>query len=515
MIAARSGQNATGAERTPATFAPTAGLGAALATLPPPWTVFWQGGLSPFDYGRGEIYGGVYIALHPERGVALVDVEPAQPGKALPRLRGLLRETGLPEFAGEAPPVIALVLTRGDISLVGLRLGKAFEGGPILKSPSWTKVAAAALTARFPDLKQVLRSGGIASASELADADTAAATAPPIAPAAAAASTPAFVASAPPPRLTSGESSSAGDTPRHRYSRPSMESVEAEERDWLDWLPRGRLIQAVIAAAIVVAAALWFLPLRHAATPGSGPTSPAPSAASVDVTPPPQQPLQLPAVPPAAAPPPQAATVVPPASAPLPGAVPAPAAPPLGQAGGAPAATASAPPAVVPAAPSVPPPAQTAIVTPPPPVTPPAVQPPSALSKAAVPPPGKVVQPTVAPARKAPKAETSQTATREERPRKREADQPVVNPEDTVTVDGVTYVKGREPHTLGAAAVPPESGDTGQTTDRAPPQDAAPAPAQDAAPAAAQDHTPGSITLAPSSAAPVQEPAGTTQDLPQ
>src|SRR5271170_5749028 len=60
LMPARSDQYAANAERTPATFAPTAGLGAALAGLPPPWTVFRQGGISPFDTGGGEIYGGLY-----------------------------------------------------------------------------------------------------------------------------------------------------------------------------------------------------------------------------------------------------------------------------------------------------------------------------------------------------------------------------------------------------------------------------------------------------------------------
>ena len=121
----RSDQSGTGAPRTPPTITPTTGLGAALAMLPPPWTVFRQGGLSPFDFTGGEIYGGLYIALHPERGVALVDLAPAQPARALPRLRTLLREAGLAEFSNQPAPVIdrkSVVL--GNIVYIG--------GGPFI-----------------------------------------------------------------------------------------------------------------------------------------------------------------------------------------------------------------------------------------------------------------------------------------------------------------------------------------------------------------------------------------------
>ncbi len=510
-MAARSDQYAANAERTPATITPTAGLGAALARLPPPWTVFRQGGISPFDTGGGEIYGGLYIALHPERGIALVDVEPAQPAKALPRLGALLRETGLPEFAGAAPPAIALSLTRADVPLASLRLGKAFEAAPFIKSPTWTKVVGAALMARFPDLKQLQRAGGTASASELADegaavAALAAAAAAPAAPVAAPAPaeaprTPAFVAATPAaaaatppartpaPRLTAGDPMSSGGATPPRFVRPSMDSLESEPGEWRSRLPRGRLMQAVVVIAVLAAVALFLLPLRHSVQPGTEPTMPPPAPASVQVTPPPQ-----PAQPPAATG--QAATPAP-ASAPLPGtAVPAAAPPPTDQtAGSAPAAPPAPPaprvqmPAQAPA-----PPAQTAIVAPP-----------SVPSLKAPLPLGKAPQPAAIPAKKPPKAETPQTATKEERPRKKEADQqPTANPEDTVTVDGVTYIKGREPHALGGGVVPVEPA---EAPNRTPPQDAAPPPAS--------DHTPGSITLSPSSSTPVQVPAGTVQDSPQ
>jgi hypothetical protein len=516
LMAARSDQYAANAERTPATIAPTAGLGAALARLPPPWTVFRQGGISPFDTGGGEIYGGLYIALHPERGIALVDVEPAQPAKALPRLGALLRETGLPEFAGAAPPAIAMVLTRADIPLASLRLSKAFEAAPFIKSPTWTKVVAGALMARFPDLKQLQRAGGTASASDLAGTGTAAPAAAAAAPAEAprtsafvaaapAAAAPARPARSPAPRLTAGDPMSTDRATPPRHTRPSMDDLDTEPGEWRDRLPRGRLIQGVVVAAVLAAVALFLLPARHTVQPGVGSRTPEPAPASVQVAPPPQPP---PAAPPEATG--QAATIAPPASAPLPStASPAAAPPPVDQAaGGTPAA---APPgSAAPAAPSVqtpvltppapPPPAQTAIV--PPPAIPPAVEPPSVPSSKAPLPLGKAPQPTAIPAKKPPKAETPQSATKEERPRKREADQPAASPEETVTVDGVTYIKGREPRALGAGVVPAEPGDS---PNRAPPQDAAPAP----------DRTPGSITLSPPTSAPVPAPAGTVQDSPQ
>jgi hypothetical protein len=527
LMAARSDQYAANAERTPATIAPTAGLGAALARLPPPWTVFRQGGISPFDTSGGEIYGGLYIALHPERGIALVDVEPAQPAKALPRLGALLRETGLPEFAGAAPPAIAMVLTRADVPLASLRLSKAFEAAPFIKSPTWTKVVAGALMARFPDLKQVQRAGGTASASDLAESSAAAAAAA-TAPAAAAAAptdaprTPAFVAAAPAaaapaqparsptPRLTAGDPTITDGATPPRYTRPSTDSLETEPEEWRDWLPRGRLIQGVVVVAVLAAAALFLLPMRHTGQPGVGSRAPEPAPASVQVTPPPQPVQPPPAAPPEAT---GQATIAPPASTPLPGtaspAVAPPPLPPVDQAAsGTPAA--APPESAAPSAPSVqapvltppppPAPAQTAIV--PPPASPPVATPPSVPSLKAPPPLSKTPQPAAIPAKKPPKAETPQSATKEERPRKREADQPVLSPEETVTVDGVTYIKGREPRTLGAGVVPVEPGDS---SNRAPPQDAAPVP----------DHTPGGITLSPPSGTPTQEPAGTVQDSPQ
>ncbi|MGH7033168.1 MAG: hypothetical protein ACREFL_05515, partial [Stellaceae bacterium] len=91
-------------------FVPAAGLGAALAALPKPWIVFRKGGFSSFEQ-PGEIYGGIYIALHPQKGVVLADMVPAQPELATSRLRALLRQTGLPAFAEDEPPIAALALT--------------------------------------------------------------------------------------------------------------------------------------------------------------------------------------------------------------------------------------------------------------------------------------------------------------------------------------------------------------------------------------------------------------------
>ena len=582
----RSDQSGTGAPRTPPTITPTTGLGAALAMLPPPWTVFRQGGLSPFDFTGGEIYGGLYIALHPERGVALVDLAPAQPARALPRLRTLLRAAGLAAFSIDPPPVIALVLTRDELRSAALRLGKAFEAAPLIKNRTWAKVAVAALIARFPDLMQVQRGGDASTAPETeAEAEAAppsetaeaipmppAAAAPPQpappAPPQPAASQPAQPqqrapqdrepqrrepqprepqprearpatarAAAAPIRLTADEPITARDPAPRAYSqapvRPALDEHDPDPPSAAWYRGSRRLIQGVVAVGGLAAAAVILLLLRHAgvAIPDSGappasnvsvqiaPTSPPAPAATAAA--PPSAPA--PAAPSLAPAPEQAATTPPPASVAPPDAVPPPAVPPPAQpdnslaAQPAPAPAVSAMPpsdtaapssaAVAPSPPAAPPPAstpappQTANIAPPAaapakpaaePPSPPLVTAPVAKAKApkAATPPADASLTAKPAAKKAPPAETPTVATREDRARRRAAEQPVIPPEDTVTIDGMTYVKGREPHLLGSAptTTPPDAG--------ASPPSAAPPPAA--------DQTPGSITLAPSSMPPAQ-----------
>ncbi|HUN46017.1 MAG TPA: hypothetical protein VMU85_05835, partial [Stellaceae bacterium] len=183
-MAFRFDRNRRPAAPAAAAVAPTAGLGGALAALPPPWVVFRQSGFSAFDNASSQIYGGLYVALHPQMGIALVDLAPAQPEKAIPRLRSLLQAAGKPEFAADAPAIVACALARDDVAAVGTRLAEIFAatpGEPI--GADWTDAAAAALTARLPELKRVRHSAGaLPPAPAAARPQKAAAMAPPLTP---------------------------------------------------------------------------------------------------------------------------------------------------------------------------------------------------------------------------------------------------------------------------------------------------------------------------------------------
>ncbi|MGH7032467.1 MAG: hypothetical protein ACREFL_01895 [Stellaceae bacterium] len=157
------------AMRAATPFVPAAGLGAALAALPKPWIVFRKGGFSSFEQ-PGEIYGGLYIALHPQKGVVLADTVPAQPELAIPRLRALLRQSGLPAFAEDEPPIAALALTRADLPSLAARLNGAFPAPCRIADPSWTETAFKALAMRFPYLRPVQRvDGGALSLESVAE----------------------------------------------------------------------------------------------------------------------------------------------------------------------------------------------------------------------------------------------------------------------------------------------------------------------------------------------------------
>jgi hypothetical protein len=118
--------------------------------------IFRKGGFSSFEQ-PGEIYGGIYIALHPQKGVVLADMVPAQPELAIPRLRALLQQTGVPAFAENEPAIAALALTRADLPSLAARLDEALPAPCRITDPSWTEAAFKALATRFPYLRPVQR----------------------------------------------------------------------------------------------------------------------------------------------------------------------------------------------------------------------------------------------------------------------------------------------------------------------------------------------------------------------
>lgn len=145
-------------QRVIASFVPVGGLGVALASLQTPWAVFRQSGFSLSDGARGEIYGGIYIALHPEKGIALVDLTPAEPANALPRLRQLLRATRVEAFLHDEPPLLGVALKRSDLEIAGKCLYDAFAGAApcAIKDANWTGIAVNALAAQYAELTQVM-----------------------------------------------------------------------------------------------------------------------------------------------------------------------------------------------------------------------------------------------------------------------------------------------------------------------------------------------------------------------
>lgn len=155
-------------QRVIAPFIPVTGLGTHLAALPAPWAVFRQSKFSLFDGGHGEIYGGIYVVLHPQKGIALVDLAPAEPAIALPRLRALLRDTSFAPFSLDEPPLVAVAVTAADFSDTAKRISETFAATApcLIEDSGWSEIAVAALASRYPELMRVQRADQAASVAE-------------------------------------------------------------------------------------------------------------------------------------------------------------------------------------------------------------------------------------------------------------------------------------------------------------------------------------------------------------
>lgn len=138
-------------------FAPAEVLETALGSLRQPWSVYRHHRLSAFEAGRDGGYGGLYIVLHPGKGIALVDLELAAPFSALLRLRRLLQATQFEPFLRDQPPVVALALNRGDLRNIERRLSDALAcAGPCrIAEADWTGTAVAAVASVDFGLTQV------------------------------------------------------------------------------------------------------------------------------------------------------------------------------------------------------------------------------------------------------------------------------------------------------------------------------------------------------------------------
>lgn len=101
-------------------------LGAALAELPGSWIALRNRRASAAD-GPPWVK---YIALNAERGIALIDLLPAQPEAAIAPLEEFLARTGFPAFSQGDPPIVAVALRADEIPFLTERIDEAFAAMP-------------------------------------------------------------------------------------------------------------------------------------------------------------------------------------------------------------------------------------------------------------------------------------------------------------------------------------------------------------------------------------------------
>ncbi len=120
----------------------------ALSGLPAPWIVI--GSRRASDDGPPWVR---FLALHPEKGIALLDVAPARPDLAIAPLEEFLARTGLSAFADGDPPIVAVALDLSDLSAIDNRLAEAFADQATCKieNADWPE-ALAELLMTTPDL---------------------------------------------------------------------------------------------------------------------------------------------------------------------------------------------------------------------------------------------------------------------------------------------------------------------------------------------------------------------------
>lgn len=97
-------------------------LQAALADLPPPWRVL-RNRRPGSEQGPPWVK---FLAFHPEKGIALIDMPPADPEAAIDPLDAFLARTGLDAFTRGDPPIIALAVGGDESEELAKRLDAAF-----------------------------------------------------------------------------------------------------------------------------------------------------------------------------------------------------------------------------------------------------------------------------------------------------------------------------------------------------------------------------------------------------
>jgi hypothetical protein len=96
----------------------------------------------------------VLVALHPRRGVVLIDMAPGVTPEAAPRLLARLARSGFGAIYGDAlPPVLHLVLPEQDFPRLSRVLDEAFLGLPEMALPggdAWMSTVARTLVPGLP-----------------------------------------------------------------------------------------------------------------------------------------------------------------------------------------------------------------------------------------------------------------------------------------------------------------------------------------------------------------------------
>lgn len=137
-------------------------LGAALADLPAPWTVL----ASRRPSGEDGPPWVKYIAFHPRKGIALIDLVPAEPDTAVAPLEEFLARTGFAAFSRGDPPIIAVALAEEDFPTLADCLESVFAAAPrcSIKNANWPE-AVTELLMGTPDLLLTRLESGTKAAS--------------------------------------------------------------------------------------------------------------------------------------------------------------------------------------------------------------------------------------------------------------------------------------------------------------------------------------------------------------
>lgn len=125
-------------------------LGTVLGTLPAPWRVLRDASPS----GEGAGLGVRFMALHPNFGIALVDLAPARPKAALAPLRALLTRGNGAIFTTREPPIASVLLARDELPLAAARVEASLAELPPsgIANPTWPEIAIALVTASYPHM---------------------------------------------------------------------------------------------------------------------------------------------------------------------------------------------------------------------------------------------------------------------------------------------------------------------------------------------------------------------------